>query len=692
MEPGSTHRNASSFGGGRPERPHTTFRLSRHFSLTSLLGLAVVTVCLLWSYRDMTKRHLVEHEQRANANLTQALANAIWTGYRDHVIGSGGRSRQALLDDPATGHLRAELLTRMKGLPVVKIKIYSLDGTTVFSTDDKQLGESKRDNAGFQAAKAGQIASAITFRERFDSFEGVINNRDLIASYLPVRTSSDGAIEGVIEIYSDVTDMLRQQQRAQWQVAAIVLGLLGLLYVFLSGVVRKADRLIQRQASERAAREDEVRHQAYHDALTGLPNRAYFTERLSETLSLSARHQRVCALMFVDLDRFKFVNDSLGHAAGDRLLQVVSQRIQACLRDSDLLFRVGGDEFTVLLPQIAAAEDADLVARRIADAMARPAEVSGHELTVGASIGIGVFPGDGSTAQELLKNADAAMYAAKNAGRGTHAFYSASMNRRSQQRLDLEMALSRGFRAGEFVLHYQPRVDPASRTVLAVEALLRWESPERGLVLPGEFIGVLEESGMMGLVGEWVLRTACTQVVAWAAQGHSSLRVSVNVSSIQFQDPSFVATVQRVLKETGAEPSAVELELTESILVAHAEQASANLKVLRALGLRIALDDFGCGYSSLNYLRHLAVDYLKIDRSFVDDIIGSPHDQAVAKAIIELAQSLGISVVAEGVETEAQARFFTDACCHELQGFLFSKAVGAKELERLLPQPSPDVA
>ena len=668
------------------------FKLTRYFSITSLVGIVVVTACLFWAFRDLTERQLVEHEERANVGLTRTFANSVWLHYRDFIRGSTGRSARSLREDPLQAQLRADVLARMRGLQITKVKLYNLDGLTVFSTDPAQLGEDKGGNAGFRSARDGRVISDITFRERFDAFEGVLNNRNLIASYVPVRAAPDGPVEGVLELYSDVTDLLQAQSRAQWQVAGLVAALLATLYLFLYLVVRKADRIIASQEQERAAKEEQVRHQAYHDTLTGLPNRAHFAERMSETIALAARHGHTCALMFIDLDRFKIVNDSLGHQAGDALLKVASERVIECLRQGDLLFRMGGDEFTVILPEIAAPEDAAHVARRILEALVQPASLHEHELSVGATIGIAVYPGDGRNGEELLKNADAAMYAAKDSGRGTHAFYRAEMNQRAMQRLDLEVALQKGFRDGEFALYYQPRIDCKTRQVVALEALLRWNSPARGLVLPAEFIGVLEDTGLMIIVGEWVLRTACTQVRRWAGEGHAPRRVSVNVSTAQFQSPGFVAMVQRVLRDTGVAPGQIELELTESLLIANAEQARGTLGALKALGLHLSIDDFGTGYSSLNYLRHFAVDSLKIDRSFITDISNSPRDRAVATAIIGLAKALEITVVAEGVETEAQAAFFDSVHCNELQGFLFSKALPVDQLEPYLtgqPRPRP---
>lgn len=660
------------------------FKLLRFFSLTSLAGVVLVTVCLIGIYRQLTEQHLIEHERRANADLTQVFANAVWLQYRDFVMQSKGLSRSDLLAHPAQSRLRADVLGKMAGMKIAKVKIYSLDGLTVFSTDEKQIGEVKSGNTGFQEALAGRPAAQITHRDRFDAFEGVINNRDLIATYIPVSSPGDGRPEGVFEVYSDVTELLHEQRNAQWQVAGVVLGLLGLLYLFLYVVVRKADRVIDQQERERATKEEEVRHQAYHDNLTGLPNRAYFAERLSETMALAMRHQYPCALMFVDLDRFKFVNDSLGHDAGDTLLKLMAQRMSACLRGSDLLFRMGGDEFTIILPQMAEPEDAATVARRLLEAVAAPVTIHEHELTVGASIGIAVCPGDGSRADELLKNADAAMYSAKQSGRNRHAFYRTEMNLRALQRLKLEEELKSGFRNGEFVLYYQPRLEAATRRVVAFEALLRWKSPSRGLVPPLEFIAVLEDMGMMSMVGEWVLRSACTQINTWRQSGKAPARVSVNISTSQFQGPGFVPMVARVLADSGVSPSLIELELTETLLIANPDQARATLTALKALGVSISIDDFGTGYSSLNYLRHFAVDYLKIDRSFITHIATVERDRAVATAITELARALGITVVAEGVETEAQAAILSGIHCGELQGYLFSRPQAPESVEGFL--------
>ncbi|MFO1330133.1 MAG: EAL domain-containing protein [Rubrivivax sp.] len=670
-----------------PQRARRPFRLTRYFLATGLVGIAIVTACLIGIYRELALRHLIGHEARSNVDLTRAFGNHIWTPYRDLVLTAHGRPREALMADPRLKALREETLLMMKGLQVVKIKIYDGHGLTVFSTDERQIGEDKSANPAYRRALAGEVVSDITFRDRFDAAEGTISNRNLIFSYIPVRATPEGAPEAVAEVYSDVTELLARQRRAEWQVVALVVALLSALYVFLYLMMRKADHIIQRQDADRAAQEAAIRHQAHHDALTGLPNRACFAQRLDESLQQALRHQRTAALLFIDLDRFKTVNDSLGHNAGDQLLQTVAERIRAALRHGDLLFRMGGDEFTVILPELSAPEDAALLARRIVAAVSVPAQLVGLEVTVGATIGIAVYPGDGDSADVLVKNADAAMYAAKASGRGTHAFYRAEMNERALRRLGLEAELQRAFRDGQFVLHYQPRVHTDTRRVVAVEALLRWTSPARGLVPAQDFIGVLEDSGLMLVVGEWVLHQACAQAKRWAAEGHGALRVSVNVSARQFQSIHFVDTMQRVLAETGAQPAQLELEVTEALLLADPEHARQTLLALRDLGVRTTIDGFGSGDSSLNVLRRFTVDSIKLHHNLAGDgPVTDPKDRAVASAIVGLARALGIAVVAEGVETEAQAAFFAGVQCDELQGYRLAEPRAAEQVSALLAQ------
>ncbi|MFM7507877.1 MAG: putative bifunctional diguanylate cyclase/phosphodiesterase [Rubrivivax sp.] len=572
------------------------------------------------------------------------------------------------------------MLTKMGGLRVVKVKVYNLQGTTVFSTEARQIGEDKSANTGFLRARDGVVASDITYRDRFDAFEGVISGRNLIYSYIPVRRGDGGPVEGVFEVYSDVTELVARQNEARAQIAAILLAALVGLYTFMLLIVRKADRVIAQQRRDRAAQEAETRHQAHHDALTGLPNRSYFAQRLSEVLTATSADSRCGALLYIDLDRFKVVNDSIGHAGGDLLLKAAADRIRRALRSGDLAFRMGGDEFTVIMPLIEGPDCAAAVARRIIAAVSAPCRIYGHEVNIGATIGIAVFPADGSSADELVRNADAAMYSSKQAERGAYAFYQGSMNALAAQRLSLEAALARAFEREEFELHYQPRIQSKSGRVVAVEALLRWNHPSRGRLAPAEFLSVLEDMDLMTLVGEWVTRSACRQLRQWQDAGKDALRVSVNVSARQFQHADFVEMVSRVLADTKVLPAHLELELTESMLIVDAEGARRTLQALAALGVSTSIDDFGTGFSSLDRLRRLPVKALKIDGGLIADLPGSERDRAIVSAIGSLGNALGITVVAEGVETQAQAHFLRGTDCGELQGYLFCRPIPADQV------------
>jgi diguanylate cyclase (GGDEF)-like protein/PAS domain S-box-containing protein len=429
--------------------------------------------------------------------------------------------------------------------------------------------------------------------------------------------------------------------------------------------------------------ESQLVHQAYHDALTGLPNRMLFQDRLTHTLALARRNGRGLAVLFLDLDQFKLVNDTLGHAAGDRLLQQVAARLRQSVRTSDTVARVGGDEFGLLMPDVKRGSQAARMAEKILATVARPVEIDGQRLYISTSIGISLYPADGGDAEALLTSADIAMYRAKELGRNGFQLCSPAMNARSQARLTLENDLRQGIERQEFRLFYQPQIDLASGRTTGVEALLRWQHPTRGLVSPDAFIAVAEEARLIVPIGEWALRRACEQAVAWIGAGHPRRRLAVNLSAVQFQQRGLPAAIDRILAETGLDPRRLEVEITESAAIQNAALTVEVLATLRGMGVRIALDDFGTGHAALAYLRQFPIDALKVDCSFVADIAVSPQSRAIIKAIISLAHGLGIRVVAEGVETEEQLRFLADAGCDEYQGFLASAPLPPAEIEPL---------
>jgi diguanylate cyclase (GGDEF)-like protein len=423
---------------------------------------------------------------------------------------------------------------------------------------------------------------------------------------------------------------------------------------------------------------------ATHDMLTDLPNRQLFQDRLDQALLEARRSRHRVALLFLDLDRFKLTNDTLGHAAGDRLIQAVAERLSHCIRASDTAARLGGDEFTVILPGVQRSHDVARIANKILDSLARPFLQEGIELYITTSIGISVFPSDGVDSETLLKNADIAMYRAKANGRNNFQFYTPAMNEKALERMELEYSLRHAVDRDEFVLHYQPQVDVSAGRIIGMEALLRWKHPTLGLLMPSEFIPLAEETGLIVPIGEWVLRTACQQAREWQKRGLPEVNMAVNFSARQFQRQNPIRSVTSVLNETGLDPHFLELELTESVVMRDAEAASATLRQLRALGIHLSLDDFGTGYSSLGHLKRFPLEKLKIDKLFVRSLTVDPSDRAITSAIIAMAHSLQLMPLAEGVETMAQLEVLRSLRCDHMQGFLFSGAVTAAAAARLL--------
>ena len=436
----------------------------------------------------------------------------------------------------------------------------------------------------------------------------------------------------------------------------------------------------ERQAALQTA--SEVEQLAYYDGLTGLPNRGLFFDRLRQALAQAARHRYKMSVLFVDLDRFKEINDSLGHDAGDAFLRLVARRIKSCTRTGDTVARFGGDEFTVLLPIIGRVEDAGRVAQKVIDALREPFVIAQHEIVVTTSIGVAIYPADGEECEALVRNADAAMYRAKQQGRDRYQLYTAAMNTRALEKLDLENRLRKGIRSGELVLHYQPLVDTVNGHVFGVEALVRWDHPVLGLLAPERFIPAAEISGLIFPIGKWVLHEACRQAREWHAQG-LDLVVAVNLSPRQFQQPDLVKQVRDALAAAELEPRFLEVEITEGSAMEDTDLTARVLRELKALGVRIAIDDFGTGYSSLSYLKKFPVDTLKLDQSFVRDIT-QPQDAALASGIISMAHNLRLKVVAEGVETEGQFDILRDHRCDRLQGYLFSQPMSPEGFKRFV--------
>ncbi|MDA8442079.1 MAG: EAL domain-containing protein [Peptococcaceae bacterium] len=464
-------------------------------------------------------------------------------------------------------------------------------------------------------------------------------------------------------------------------VVSLVIGVLigTLVYRFPARAVRRAEGEIGEAFAK-------MRHLSYHDALTNLPNRIQLNDRLTQCLRNAKRSEQKVAVIFLDLDDFKNINDTLGHSIGDLLLRQVATRLTNCIREGDTVARLGGDEFVILLPQISVVLDASRVAKRVLDFLAQPFTLDGHELVVTTSIGISVYPADGDNIETLVQNADTAMYRAKEQGKNKYQFYTPEMNAKALERLTLENNLRRAIKQQELQVFYQPIIELYSGDIIGMEALARWNHPEMGLIVPNRFIPLAEETGLIVPLGEWILRTACKQTKEWQDADMLPMYISVNISARQFLHHGLVDTVIEVLQETGLDPIYLQLEITESIAAYDEKRVSDKLQTLRNLGIKIAIDDFGTGYSSLGSLKKFPFQTLKIDKSFIDNIVVDAYDAAITTTIIAMANSLNLSVVAEGVENEDQLAYLLEHGCSAMQGYLFCRPLPKEEIEKTLIQ------
>ncbi len=657
------------------------FRLLRYFSIASLVSMVLAAVVLGIFHQLLEQSHLLRYGESGNIALAQAFSTNIWPRFSGFAHAAQRLDANTLRRQPAIAKLGHSVRNAVRNTQTVGVQIYQLDGRVLFSTDASQIGTSNGSDPAFLSARLGVPQSRITHYAKFNGLDGELANRGVLSSFIPLRAGADGPIQGVMAIDTDITDLEASDNREGAQIALGVIAVLTALYGILFLIVRYADGVIRNQYEQQRRTEQNLRHVTTHDALTNLPNRMLLLDRIKQALASAERHNSLLGVMFVDLDYFQNINNSLGHEIGNQVLQIVALRLERCVREGDTIARLGGDEFVVALPDIKSSADLLQIATKMLNAIATPIETGGRELHLAASIGIAVYPEHGKDAETLIGNADMAMHSAKRLGRNRHQMFVGHMSEEIRQQLQLEDDLWRALENNEFVLHYQPVINLKSGKIIGAEALLRWPNTHGTGLTPAEFIPVSEKCGLIAPLSEWVLSEACAQLQAWKESGHGlgDLDMAVNLSPLHFATPGLKNMISGMIEQAEIDPQLLHLEITDGFLKDPSESVLANFKGLKQLGVKFTLDDFGTGYSSLGYLRSYPIDLLKIDRAFIRGLPDHADNAAIVTTIIALANSLNLTVVAKGIETVAQLTFLKQHGCQHGQGFLFSRPLPADE-------------
>lgn len=659
------------------------FHLLRNFVLAGVASIVIVIAVLATLTYNSAVHNMIVAAEANNLTVARALSNHVWADTLDEMQRLVTQSADLARQSQAYMGLRADVGRHITGSSIIAIRVFSPRRQVLFSTDASQLGSYEENVTPATRALQSKSSAANRVTIQSESMLSVKTPDYWIRSYLPLDEKHSAGVNGeksIVEVTSDVTsihnNIIAERNNMIISIALVLLIVFSILFVF----VRRASLIASRRMQEKLEDEAMMRHIAYHDALTGLPNREMFRNRLESAIARTERHESLLAIIFLDLDRFKHINDTLGHSAGDLLLKEVAVRLTNCLRQTDTLARQGGDEFTILLDGITHVDEVEIVIKRILAAFEVPVRLGDQEVMTSASMGVSIYPFDERDIDSLLRDADIAMYAAKAAGRDNYAFYTSEMSQDKSGSLEMENKLRMALEENEYILQYQPIVDVRKGQMIGVEALLRWNNQDYGIVSPDKFIPILEETGFITIVGNWVLRTACRKAVEWQQMGYDPIAMSVNISIIQFRRLQFVDTVRLALEETGLDPKYLKIEITESVLMDQNDASIKKLEAVKALGVSIAADDFGTGYSSLSYLKKLPIDILKIDRSFVMDIHKSQDGAAIATAIAALAHSLRLGIIAEGVEEIEELNFLVALSCNYIQGYFFSRPLFEDDL------------
>lgn len=664
------------------------FRLLRYFSIASLVSMVLAAIVLGSLHRYFESGHLQEFGESHNIALARAFSNIVWPPFSSFAGKAARLDKEQLRSYTDIARLDQGVRAAMRNTTTVKVKLIYLDGRIIYSTDPTEIGADYSINPGFIKALQGGVQSELIHHDRFHGLNGEVRNIDTLSSFVALRRSASEPVEGVLEVYTDVTEVLAhdvEQQRLVTQSVAVVLVA---LYAILFFIVRHADAVIRRQYEQRLSAEQDLQHATTHDALTELPNRVLLQDRIRQSLAAAERNGTLLAVAYVDLDNFKNINNSLGHHVGDEVLKVMARRLTGCLRDGDTIARIGGDEYVVSLPDIHSSVNLFQIAKKMLNAISIPLEIAGRELHITASIGIAIYPEHGKDVDTLMRHADLAMYNAKHLGRNRHQVFVEHMSEQVQQQVQLEDEMWRALGGNEFVLYYQPIIDLKTGAIVGAEALLRWPNTHGTWMSPSDFIPMCERCGLIAPLSEWVLTEACSQLQSWRDSGHvmNNFTMAVNLSPRHFASSGLPGVIGEVIEHSEIDPRWLHLDISESLLTGMSESIRTNFEGIKKLGIKFSLDDFGTGFSSLGYLRNYPIDLLKIDRSLIRGLPDDADHAAIVTTIIALGNSLGLTVVAKGVETDEQVEFLRKQGCHQAQGFLFSRPLPPEEFFSLVQE------
>jgi diguanylate cyclase (GGDEF)-like protein len=656
----------------------------RNCTIVSIVLLGVLTILLGYTFQQLSLNSIIRVGERENQSLAKFITGSSWDEFSMALEELQKLSNRKLRQHQTVRDIGQLVRKIGNELNMLKLSIYAPNGRIVFSTEQNQLAEDHSADAFFNRAKKGETSSRLRHRRVVNSLDGMKLERDIVTSYLPLIRPGNASVEGVYEITADITDLAREGDKTRFLIYVLLaLGYIVIVALVLAGV-RSKNLRIARQAAIIDKQEAKIEHKSYHDPLTGLPNRELFYARLQYDMQSVEENERLLAVLVINLCRLQKINDTLGYRFGDSLLLETAYRLKQCVRKGDTVGRLSGDKFVIILQDITVVDQVEEVAEHIMEAASEPYFVEDNELFIFPSVGISLYPFSHEDADGLIKKANAAMYRAQSAGRNTYRYYNPVISKQATSRFTIENSLRHALERNEFELHYQPIILLKTGEIYGMEALLRWRSPEFGMVSPLEFIPLLEDTGLIKQVGLWVLGEACRQAVVWHEQGHRDLKIHVNVSAIQFLQKEIVRQVDNAIDSSGIMPHLLDLEITESLLIDGVSQTIETLETLNEMGVSLSIDDFGTGYSSLAYLKRLPIDTLKIDRSFIRDVAHNFDDAAIVDAICALSRSLRFKVIVEGIENHEQLSYMNNLGVSGAQGYLFSRPMPVSDVEEFL--------